>query len=293
MAAKYEEMMKAKGFLPYDLDTLPAKFIQKAKEELGETDEIRRTALEQFKKRILEHKKLKASTEDEFLIQFLRARKYDVDKSVELLSNYLNLGISYPDFFNNMDKEKMYKLARSGFVNVLPFRDNDGCLLLTMKMGNWDPEEFDVKVLFCTLTSILFCQRIYPMNQICGVRLIFDSKDYSFKQLRCFFPRYFRLVATALRNCLPVRFAGIHVVNEAVVFRKAWSFFKLLLSEKIKSRIFLHGDNMKDLHKYIPKELLPQEYGGDYTNYGNGNWITKEIDKIYDKFVAMVKICLS
>ncbi|GFQ84022.1 hypothetical protein TNCT_23351, partial [Trichonephila clavata] len=38
MATKYEDMMKAKGFFPYHLDTLPAKFIQMAKEELGETD---------------------------------------------------------------------------------------------------------------------------------------------------------------------------------------------------------------------------------------------------------------
>ncbi|GFS61150.1 uncharacterized protein TNCV_4956431 [Trichonephila clavipes] len=54
MASNYKEMMKAKGFLPYHLDTLPDKFIQIAKEELGgETNEIRGPALEQFRKRIL------------------------------------------------------------------------------------------------------------------------------------------------------------------------------------------------------------------------------------------------
>ncbi|GFS65887.1 alpha-tocopherol transfer protein-like [Trichonephila inaurata madagascariensis] len=135
MAAKYEERMKAKGFLPYNLDTVPTKFIRKAKEELGETDEKRRSSLEQFRKRILGDKKLKCPTDDEFLIQFLRARKYDVDKTMGLLHNYFDLLISYPDFFDNMDKEKIYKLARSGFVKGLPFRDNDGCLILVLKMG--------------------------------------------------------------------------------------------------------------------------------------------------------------
>ncbi|GFU27126.1 uncharacterized protein TNCV_4651531 [Trichonephila clavipes] len=57
MASNYKEMMKAKGFLPYHLDTLPDKFIQIAKEELGETNEIRGPALEQFRKRILAQKK--------------------------------------------------------------------------------------------------------------------------------------------------------------------------------------------------------------------------------------------
>ncbi|GFS61131.1 alpha-tocopherol transfer protein-like [Trichonephila clavipes] len=252
MPAEHEEMMKAKGYLPYDLDTLPTKFIQKAKEELGETDEIRRSALEQFRKRILEHKKLKCPTYDEFLIQFLRARKYDLDKAIGLLQNYYNLAVSYPDFFDNLDKEKIYKCARSGFVNMLPFRDNDGCLLLTLKMGKWDPDDINVKVLFCTMGAVIFCQIIYPMNQICGVRVIFDSKDYSFKQMRCFVPRYLPLIAKALK-------------------------------------IFLHGGNMQDVHKYIPKEVLPQEYGGDFTRYNDGDLLPKEIDKIYDKFSMAVK----
>ncbi|GFY72780.1 alpha-tocopherol transfer protein-like [Trichonephila inaurata madagascariensis] len=135
MAANYEEMMKAKGFLPYHLDTLPAKFIQIAKAELGETDEIRRVTLEKFRKRILDDKKLKCLTDDKFLIQFLRVRKYDVNKAMGLIHNYFNLITSYPHFFEALDKEKMYKLASSNFFNILPYRDNEGGLVITIKMG--------------------------------------------------------------------------------------------------------------------------------------------------------------
>ncbi|GFY80178.1 alpha-tocopherol transfer protein-like [Trichonephila inaurata madagascariensis] len=135
MATKYEEMMKAKGFLPHHLDTLPAKFIQIAKEELGETDEIRGQALEKFRKCILSDKNLKCPTNDEFLIQFLRARKYDVDKAMGLLHNYFNLIASHPEIFDKLDKEKMDKLTSSDFINILPFRDNDGCLVLTVKIS--------------------------------------------------------------------------------------------------------------------------------------------------------------
>ncbi|GFY68711.1 hypothetical protein TNIN_168141 [Trichonephila inaurata madagascariensis] len=51
--------MKAAGFLPYTSILCQPKLYRKAKEELGETDEIRVQALEQFRKRILEDKKLK------------------------------------------------------------------------------------------------------------------------------------------------------------------------------------------------------------------------------------------
>ncbi|GFX87486.1 alpha-tocopherol transfer protein-like [Trichonephila clavipes] len=291
MAAKYEERMKAKGFLPYYLDILPAKFIQKAKVELGETDEIRGPALEQFRKRILEDKKLKCLTDDKFLIQFLRTRKYDVDNAMGLLHNYFNLITSYPDFFETLDKEKMYKLASSNFINILPFRDNDGCLVVTIKMENWDPDDINVQVLFSTVTAVFFCLEIYPANQICGIRIIFDAKNYSLKHLRCIVPRYIPLTAKALRNCLPVRFKSIHIVNEASIFRHVWSILKIALSEKIKGRIHFHGDNMKGVHKFIPKEVLSYEYAGDCTSYND--YLVKEVDKIYDRFTMMIKTFFS
>ncbi|GFR17384.1 alpha-tocopherol transfer protein-like [Trichonephila clavata] len=293
MTAKYEEMMKAKGFLPYVLHTLPEKFIQKAEDQLGETDEIRKSALEQLKKRILEDKKLKCPTDDEFLIQFLRARKYDVDNALGQLNNYFNLITSHPELYECLDKDKMDKLTSCNFFNILPFRDNDGCLVLTCRIENWNPDDINVQIVLCTLTALLYCLELYPANQITGVRIIFDAKNYSFKQLRCFVPRYVPLIAKALRNCLPVRFKSIHIVNEAFVFRYAWSVLKLVLTEKIKSRMFFHGGNIKEIHEHIPKEVLPQEYGGEYTTYNDGDIVTKEQNKFFDKFSMMIKTFLS
>ncbi|GFY63769.1 alpha-tocopherol transfer protein-like, partial [Trichonephila inaurata madagascariensis] len=207
-----------------------------AKEELGETDEIRVQALEKFRKCILSDKKLKCPTNDEFLIQFLRARKYDVDKAMGLLHNYFNLIASHPEIFDKLDKEKMDKLTSSDFINILPFRDNDGCLVLIVKIKNWDPEDVSVQVLFCTVAVIIFCLEIHPADQICGIRLIYDCENYSLKQMRCFVPRYLPLVSKALRNSLPVRFKSIHVVNEPISVRFAWTFLRVFLSEKIKNR---------------------------------------------------------
>ncbi|GFS61100.1 alpha-tocopherol transfer protein-like [Trichonephila clavipes] len=215
MAVKYEDRMKENGFLPYHLDSLPAKFMQIAKEELGETDEVRRSTLEQFRKRILDENKLKCPTDDDYLIQFLRARKYDVDKALSLLNNYFNLITSHPEIYDKMVKKKVDKLTSSNLFNILPFRDNDGCVVIVLKIENWDSDDIDVQVLFCTAGAIFFCLNIYPVSQICGVRVIYDAKNYSFKQMRCFVPRYLPLIAKALRGIRSSRESvqGVHVAS--------------------------------------------------------------------------------
>lgn len=38
--------------------------------------------------------------------------------------------------------------------------------------------------------------------------------------------------------------------------------------------MFLHGDDMKKLHKYMPAEVLPSNYGGSLPqiNYSGKDW---------------------
>ncbi|GFT78173.1 alpha-tocopherol transfer protein-like [Nephila pilipes] len=200
MAAEYEEMMKTKGFLPHSIDCHHPELKQKAKDELGETDEIRGLALEQFRECILADEKLKnVLTDDEFLLLFLRARKYNIENSLSLLRNFFHTIAAHPEIFNMLDQEKIYKLAGSGFISTLPFRSNDGCFIIICKIGIWDPDEINEQVLFSLAMMLFLCAVNCPATQITGVRVIFDAEGYSFKQVRRFVPRYIPLVSKALR----------------------------------------------------------------------------------------------
>ncbi|PRD32648.1 UNVERIFIED_CONTAM: Retinaldehyde-binding protein 1 [Trichonephila clavipes] len=117
-----------------------------------------------------------------------------------LLRNYFNLFASHPQIFDKLDKEKIDKLTSCDFLKILPFRDSDGCLLLTIKIGNWNSDDIEIEALFCTLAAILFSLVNYPANQISGARVIYDAKNYSFKQMRAFIPKYLTFIAKALRH---------------------------------------------------------------------------------------------
>ncbi|GIY40769.1 retinaldehyde-binding protein 1 [Caerostris extrusa] len=288
MTSKYEEVMKSKNFLPFNIYELPPKLIKKAKDELKETDEIRGPALEHMRKMVLKEKKLKCPTGDEYLIQFLRARKFDVKRAFSLLQSKFQVKKSYPDVFDDVDMDELRKCFAQGIAYCFPYRDEDGCVVLVLHLSKWNPDEFDICIALCMLTGLVMRVVDDPASQICGIRVLVDVRGFSLKQMRCVTPRYIHLLSRSLRNCMPARFKGIHIYNETTIFQYIWSILKLFLTDKIKNRVHFHGDCQKNLHKFIPKDILSAEYGGDNTNYNGAEWCQVEMEKFYAKFQRML-----
>ncbi|GBM94101.1 Alpha-tocopherol transfer protein-like [Araneus ventricosus] len=289
MTSKYDEMMKAKNYLPYNIDYMPPKIRQKARDELKETDEIVALSLEKMRELIRAEKKFKCSTDDEFLIQFLRARKFDVKKAFALFQSMYEVKKAYGDMYDNPDLDVIKKIVAAGPGYCFPYRDPDGCVVLVLQLSKWDPEETSISVGLTALTALFFRIIENPVTQICGVRVLVDVKGFTLRQLRCVTPRYIHLLSRALRNCFPIRFKGIHFFNESTIFQYVWSVLKIVLTEKIRKRVHFHGDNQKSLHKSIPKEILHAEYGGDNVNYNGGLWSTEELNKFYPSFLEIMK----
>ncbi|NP_001400343.1 alpha-tocopherol transfer protein isoform X2 [Pongo pygmaeus] len=67
----------------------------------------------------------------------------------------------------------------------------------------------------------------------------------------------------AWRDSFPLKVRGIHLINEPVIFHAVFSMIKPFLTEKIKERIHMHGNNYKQsLLQHFP-DILPLEYGGE------------------------------
>ncbi|XP_028167691.1 retinol-binding protein pinta-like [Ostrinia furnacalis] len=58
---------------------------------------------------------------------------------------------------------------------------------------------------------------------------------------------------------------GIHLLNAPSYVDKLVSLLKQALKPKVAGRLHVHN-TYEDLHKHIPKEILPKEYGGDETS---------------------------
>lgn len=59
-----------------------------------------------------------------------------------------------------------------------------------------------------------------------------------------------------------MRIKGIHIITTSKAVDLLVTLLKQVISEKIIDRIKVHK-NVDTLYEFIPKEVLPKEYGGD------------------------------
>lgn len=67
-------------------------------------------------------------SDDLFLLQFLRTKKFNLERATDLFERYLLLKSTYPKWFDygKKEEEKMWNLYSTGFVYPLNERDEEG-----------------------------------------------------------------------------------------------------------------------------------------------------------------------
>ncbi|KAJ8960655.1 hypothetical protein NQ314_006047 [Rhamnusium bicolor] len=74
-------------------------------------------------------------------------------------------------------------------------------------------------------------------------------------------------------TCFPIKIHALHIVNQPWIFDIVYNIFKPFLDERMKERIFFHGEDMESLHQHIDPKHLPERYGGIHQDYSYMDWI--------------------
>ena len=116
--------------------SLTEELVARAREELQEKPEWRLRDVQALRDMVRkECPHLGTSLEDAFLLRFLRARKFDYDRALQLLINYHSCRRSWPEVFNDLRPSAVREVLASGFLTVLPHTDPRGCPVLCLRPG--------------------------------------------------------------------------------------------------------------------------------------------------------------
>lgn len=243
--------------------SLTPELVAKAREELQEKPEWRLRDAQALRDMIRkDYPNLPTRVDDAFLLRFLRARKFDYDKALQLLVNYYGCRRSWPEVFNNLKPSAIQAVLDSGFVTVLPQSDTKGQQVVCIRPGKWVPSTYpiteNIRAIYLTLEKLVQSEG----TQVNGIVILADYSGVGLSHASHFGPFLAKKTIGILQDGFPIRIKAVNIINEPIIFKGIFAILKPFLKEKIANRFFLHGSDLNSLHRNIPRDILPSLYGG-------------------------------
>ncbi|XP_069978324.1 alpha-tocopherol transfer protein-like isoform X2 [Penaeus vannamei] len=245
--------------------TLSEELIQRAKDELGEDPARRAQDIEHIRDWLKHQPHIRARTDDWTILRFLRGCKFSLEKTKEKLDMFYTCKSLCPEWYTNRDPQdkKMREILEMGTVLPLPRKSDLDPFYLIARPGHRDPTSTTVDDLSKVIQlSLQIIQEEDEPLSITGTVLIIDVGGLTFQHAAQMTPPFVKKALTILQDGYPMRPKGLNYIHTPAAFDTVFSIFKSFMKEKMKKRIHIHGSDLESLHKEIPKEILPVEYGG-------------------------------
>ncbi|CAG5133158.1 unnamed protein product, partial [Candidula unifasciata] len=138
--------------------TLSPEVQEKATKELNENPKTRLLEVKNLRSRLEKVPGLQPQTDVQFLLRFLRARKFDQERTFQLVKNYYDIRLQFPDIFSDLKPTRVRHIFDDDIIEVLKHRDSEGCRVIIIRPANWDVERYPladmIKAIYLLLTNI-------------------------------------------------------------------------------------------------------------------------------------------
>jgi hypothetical protein len=202
--------------------------------------------------------------DDGRLRTFLRGCKFSLEKVKQKLDMYYTMRTAIPEFFADRDisRPELAEVLDIADIPPLPGLTPAGCRVVCLRAV--ERENMPDNVAHGMKVAMMIGDLRLKMEEVgvAGDVYVLDASAATPTHFAKFTPSLVKKFLVCVQEAFPVRLKEIHVINVSPLVDKIMTFVKPFLKEKIRDRIFLHS-NLEDLYKYIPKEMLPSEYGGD------------------------------
>ena len=217
--------------------------------------------------------------DDLFLLRFLRARKFDLVKTMEMFKKFLQWRIDMKvdelretyEMDNLIEIKKVYphgyhhtdKLGRPVYIELYDKTDVDGLFKITTeeKMVKYYIKQYErqVKYIFPACSAVV--QK--PVEQSCT---ILDANGIGIFSLVGPIKGFVKIASDIGQDYYPEMLGKMTIVNVGLFFRAIWTMVKGFIDPKTQAKISLLKSSYKEeLLKLIDENKLPSFFGGKCT----------------------------
>ncbi|XP_067653407.1 retinaldehyde-binding protein 1-like [Haliotis asinina] len=249
---------------------------EKAESELNETDSIRSEKLLELRKMLTNEgdtekgdsvSEFFGGKKDSYLVRFLRTKKYDVKKTYEMMSAYVKFRAKYQSITDQLTFNGVRHALEQSFPGVLPVKDKQGRVVIMYDTGSWDHNKISFDEMLASFLFLLENLVENEENQIRGFVVLETYENYHISQAMQMKASDIKKLVDMLQGAFPGRFKGFHVIRQPWYFSMVMTLARPFMRNKLASRIFVHGNNLKKLYEWISPQHLPEKYGGIGEDY--------------------------
>jgi len=216
--------------------------------------------------------------DDQRLKTFLRGCKFSIEKVKKKLDMYYTMRNAVPEFFANRDvsRSDLKSLFDIVHIPVLPGLTPNGRRVAMLRGVDKEivtPNVADIMKLVLMIGDIRLLEE---QKGVAGDVYIFDASVATPGHFAKFTPAIVKKFLICVQEAYPVKLKEVHIINVSPLVDTIINFVRPFLKEKIRQRIHFHS-SIESLYKFVPKAMLPNEYGGEAGNVKdiNDQWFDK------------------
>lgn len=196
--------------------------------------------------------------DDFYLLRFLRAKKYNIAKALELLHNYEQLGaeVGY-DLRGRIPLQNIRRTLRKGIVYLTGAVDSKKSPVVFLRPSNFYPKETTwAEVL---MTMLFFFDFLNDCTDVArkGVTIVVDMKYYTKANFSAEVCRHF---FHFLQRCYPLQIRAMLTID-APILLKQWFIVRPMLKADL-AKVMSTRVSRNQLYREIPPTILPDFLGG-------------------------------
>ncbi|KAL3275957.1 hypothetical protein HHI36_020691 [Cryptolaemus montrouzieri] len=266
--------------------------LELAKTEIEENDKIKEQCLQQLKEWISQNGDIEnCLTDDNFLLRFLRTRKYSLFMAEQMILKYLNFRKKFVRYMGMMDylEPNVNDLMSNGYLFASPFRDSEGRRVVIYDIAKFDLQKHSnddmARAHAIAYETIIEDEE----TQILGVNHIADMSGISPAFTTLFSVTEFTRLITWGEQSIPLRHKEINLLNVPTALKYVYDYALSKMSKKLRHRFEVH-DSFSSLTAKVDKKCLPLEFGGVMPSAEMIQLWKKELSEKRDRLLSMTKM---
>lgn len=218
------------------------------------------------------------------MLRFLRARKFNLDRSLQLYTNYYKYKHKFRHLLANFHPRFVKDVLNAGIFGVLEQPMYNQSRVLCVIPSRWDyvtiPSGNPYKTFIMILEKLVDDEEV----QVHGLTIFDNMENMSWHLAYAFLcsEQFQRGALVELQDSFPLRFKGFHMFHQPWYLSMIMRVVRPFLSQKHRDRIQAHGNDYAVLDDYIERDNLPSNFGGNSASLEADNLMKFFNDSFFD-----------